>query len=253
MGEAVTVDLRLGDCLEILPTLAAGSVDAVVTDPPYGTTQIDFDAARLDWSSIWNWVYEVSKLAAIMALFTSQPFTTDLINSNRKDYRYEVVWEKSAFTGFLDANRKPLKAHETIQIFCRKPGASIYNPQFGVGTIRKNGGKGKRAEQYGDFKTSYTDNGGKRYPGSVLYFSNGHGDQTSFHPTEKPLAIMKWLVMTYTNPGDTILDPFMGSGTTGVACIQTDRNFIGIEIDEDYFNIAKKRIEQAQLQMVMEI
>ncbi len=231
-----------GDCLEILPLL--DPVDLVLTDPPYGTTQLDFDTETLDWVKIWPILIGITGQSTPILFFSAQPFTTDLIMSNRNYYRYEIIWEKSAGTGFLDANRRPLKFHENIEIFCREPGKSIYNPQKSKGSFRKNGGTGNRAKHYGKFNVCLKENDGKRYPKSVVFFENGHGDQTSFHPTEKPVPLLEYLINSYSNPKNAVLDFTCGSGSTLVAAKNLNRKSIGIEIEPKYCEIAVKRLRQ---------
>lgn len=237
------ITIYCGDCRDILPHL--GPVDLVLTDPPYGTTQLDFDANPFDWTALWPMLHKVSRPHTPMVFFSAQPFTTDLIMSNRKDFRYEIIWHKSAGTGFLDANRRPLKFHENIEVFYRKPGQSVFNPQKTDGSFRKNGGSGNRAKHYGKFNVCLKNNDGKRYPQSVVFFENGHGDQSSFHPTEKPTALLAYLINSYCNIGNIVLDFTMGSGSTLVAAKQLGRKAIGIEIEEKYCEIAVDRLRQS--------
>ena len=249
----MTVQLICGDCLEVMKSIPDKSVDAVITDPPYGTTKCGWDKA-VDLYKMWEQINRISKNNAIIVIFSSQPFTTDLICSNRKYFRYELIWEKSISSMFFDANKRPLKSHENVIIFSKvgvRGGKNklqtTYNPQMEKGKPYIKQEKAVRSVHYGESLNDYTIvNKGERFPKSVLKFNNGNN--CSNHPTEKPIKLMSWLAMTYANKGDTILDPFMGSGTTGVACVQTGRNFIGIEIDETYYNIAKKRIDEALMQ-----
>jgi len=260
--DGIKIQLYQGNCLEVMKKLETGSVDAVITDPPYNMTRLDYDKSILDWSLLWNEINRVGKENSINALFSAQPFTTDLIMSNRKKFRYEIIWCKTMGTRFLDANKMPLRAHETILIFtlpCHGKGnlkTSTYNPQFTSGLpykrFHRHDGRGNRASHYNSstdpFKPTINEDG-KRYPFDWIIFSNNNNGNK--HPSQKPLGLMKWLILTYSNPGDTVLDFCMGSGTTGVAAVQLERRFIGIEIDPAYFEIAKKRIEQAQLQIPM--
>ena len=250
----MSVELHLGDCLDIMRSIPDKSVDAVITDPPYGTTSIEWDKP-IDLDSFWKNILRIAKDNSPIIVFSSQPFTTDLIMSNRKMFRYELIWEKTTKSGFLSANKKPLKAHENIIIFYKK--FPTYNVIFSKSPekckVRK---RGSATMQYGETTKRLTTNDfGKRYPTSILKFSNWNGSNFGklksniVHPTQKPVSLISYLLMTYSNPGDTIFDPFMGSGTTGVACVQTGRNFIGIEIDEGYYKIAEKRIKDAQQQM----
>jgi len=244
---SVSIDLRLGDCLEILPTLAAGSVDAVVTDPPYGITRNSWDdASAVDMK-------QFRRLSSRCIMFSFQPFASKMIYENTDWFKYELIWHKTQAVGHLNAYIQPLREHENILIF----GNGIYNPQFrkkDKQDIRPFSGRANTAS-YGAFdvnspRTVLPD---VSFPRTVIKFPNVNRGEKELHPTQKPLDLLKYLILTYTNDAMTILDPFMGSGTTGVACVQTGRNFIGIEIDPGYFEIAKKRIEQAQLQIRMEI
>jgi site-specific DNA-methyltransferase (adenine-specific) len=247
-GEAVNerpYTLHHGDAIEFMRTLEGGSVDAIITDPPYGTTQLEWDKP-VDWSTFWAEAYRACKPNAVQIVFSAQPFTTDLINSNRKRFRYEIIWPKTTVTGFLDANRRPLRAHEVITVFAAITKGSTYNPQKTVGvpyvTVRLD----KTAHHYGSHEGATTVSDGSRYPVSVLPALGSEAG--SLHPTQKPTELMAWLVRTYTNPGDLILDPFAGSGSTGVAAIKEGRRFIGSELDENYHAIALKRLEAAYQQ-----
>lgn len=189
-----------------------------------------------------------------IVLFSSQPFTTDLIQSNRKMFRYEIIWEKTQKTGFLNANKMPLKGHENLLIFYRH--LPTYNPQKyqierkNIGRIREE--KADRANHYGHVEAQNYTEDGTRYPHDVIHFSNWNGalfgktEKATVHQTQKPVPLLEYLIRTYSNEGDTVLDNCMGSGSTGVACVNTGRNFIGMELDEHYFEIAKQRIEEAQ-------
>jgi len=256
------VKLYLGDCLEILPTLADGSVDAVITDPPYGTTACKWDTV-IPFEPMWAQLGRIAKTRAAIVLFGSQPFTSALVMSKPEWFKYEWILEKGRAANFLQAKAMPLMYHENIVIFSdgtinhlsAESDRMLYHPQMREGksyqkTERHGGASGITATA--SIYPGYVKiNKGTRYPGSVLSFkSNNHG---SLHPTQKPVALLEYLVRTYTNPGDTVLDFTMGSGTTGVACVQTGRNFIGIEIDPAYYAIAEKRIAGAQLQMPLEL
>jgi len=231
-----------GDCFRVLPRLDI-KTDAVISDMPFGITNIDWDQAPpLD--ALWNMLERRTKQSGNFVLFSAGKFTVDLISSRRNFYRYDLVWAKSRKCGFLNANLQPMRAHESILVFVR-PGffrVATYNPQ------KEPGGKTRITTR--NHKSSVYDNKGEHthvntdgliHPCSVLPFSS----ETGHHPTQKPLALMEWLVKTYTNEGDTVLDMFCGSGTTGVACINTNRKFVGIERDERYFDIAVERIRKA--------
>lgn len=233
--------LHQGDCLEILPTL--GKVDAVITDPPYGTTACAWDSV-IPFAPMWEGVRHVLKPRGAAVFFASQPFTSALVMSNPGWYRHQWVWRKPMGTNYLNANRDPLKNHEDVVVFA--DGYPTYRPQ------RRNG-KPYRATRgaVGDFIRDKTVSGwntishGGRFPVSVIDFDQA---QRNDHPTQKPVDLLRYLVRTYTNPGETVLDFTMGSGTTGVACILEGRNFIGIELDEGYFKIAERRIADAAAQ-----
>lgn len=234
--------LHLGDCLEILPTLPAGSVDLVLCDLPYGTTQNKWDSV-LPLDVLWREYWRVCKGAVVLT--ASQPFTATLTVSGSDAFRYAWVWEKSAATGHLNAKRMPMKLHEDVLVFFLK--SAPYNPQglTPLGKVVRRGGNG------GNFGVSGTENFQEwtNYPRSILRFSH---EGKPVHPTQKPVALMEYLIRTYTNEGDTVLDNTMGSGTTGVACANTGREFIGIEKDPGYFEIAEKRIEDAETAALME-
>ncbi len=253
--------LYLGDCLEVMKLLPDKSVDAVITDPPYGTTELKYDKLKIDWQVLWYELNRVLKQTGVMVIFSAQPFTTDLISSNRKQFRYELIWCKSQGTNWLDANMRPLSAHENILIFSKifrgrgkgNHKVTTYNPQFTNGKPYHKDDAGRiPAAHYGKSNAGHRVNNGYRYPLTWQQFSNKKVDVVHIHPSQKPFDLITWLINTYSNPDDTIFDPFMGSGTTGMACMQTGRNFIGCEIDPDYFKIAEKRIHDAQQQMKLE-
>ena len=234
----MSVNLMLGDCLEIMKEIPDGSVDMILCDLPYGTTQCKWDSI-IPFEPLWEQYERVIKDNGAIVLTASQPFTTALINSNIKYFRYSWIWEKEQGVNFLMAKKQPLKVHEDICIFSKKQ--TIYNPQMTQGKPYISG-KGDSGEVTGKVKKIQTKNSGTRYPKSVTQFKR----ETGLHPTQKPVALLEYLIKTYTNEGMTVLDNCMGSGSTGVACINTNRNFIGIELDNTYFEIAKKRIEDAK-------
>jgi site-specific DNA-methyltransferase (adenine-specific) len=243
------VTLYHSKCEAVLPTIAAASVDFVLTDPCYGTTQLDWDIPA-DWSTLWTELYRVSKSKALQVLFSAQPFTTDLIVSNRRRFRYELIWPKTMPTGFLDANRRPLRAHENVLVFADEFGGSTYNPQK-VQTQNPSHPSSTRG------RTDHYSRIGQtvpyvstleRYPTTVLpAFSNGNGG-VSDHETAKPIDLVSWLILTYTNPGDLVLDPFLGSGSTSDACKRLGRRCIGIEVREQPLQVARRRLYQESMQ-----
>lgn len=245
-------EVILGDCLEVMQQYPDGHFDALISDPPYGTTALAFDKRSIPWAAWWAEARRVTKRTAPIVLFAQQPFTTDLIVSNREMFRYLLVWQKTSPTGFLDANRRPLRLHEDILIFTQKFKGSTYNPQREAGEAYKRVRDGSRAEHYGNNARQSSESQGGRHPTSVIRFSNHNGalwgdtKRTVKHPTAKPVDLMRWLVASYSNPGDLVLDPFMGSGTTGVACVGLGRRFIGMELDPAYHALAVQRIAETQ-------
>lgn len=228
--------LYFGDCLDIMLKLPDHSVDALIADWPYKKTRCTWDSL-IPLDKLWPECKRVVKPGGAIVLFGKQPFTSLLVMSNPAMFKYALVWKKSRPTGFLDARRKPLGDHEDILIFGEK--SITYNPQGLTQVNIKNNRRSKGGECYGAVSTAaYTQKEGN-YPRSVLEFASTN---EYFHPTQKPLALLEYLVRTYTNPGETVLDNTMGSGTTGVACINTGRQFIGIEKEPKYYAIAQQRI-----------
>ena len=234
------IQLIHGDCLEEMKKIPDGSIDMVLTDPPYGTTQNKWDSV-IDLNLMWTELNRIVKDDGAVVMTAQQPFTSHLIMSNPKNFKYCWTWVKEAGTGFLNAKKYPLKDNEDVVVFCRKP--HIYNPQMREGkpyTCKKGGG----TDNYNkDSKENIvTKNNGNRYPLTTIHFAR---DKGKVHPTQKPVALMEYLIKTYTNDNETVLDFTMGSGTTGVACKNLNRDFIGIELDKTYFNIAKERIDNS--------
>ena len=242
------MQLMCGDCLELMKSIPDGSIDMILTDPPYGTTDAPWDKV-VPIDEMWEEYNRIIKQDGAVVLFSQLPFAVDLINGNRKSFRYEIIWQKTMTVGFLNANKMPLRAHENILIFYKK--LPTYNPQKTAGKpYFKPGSVTTPGEVYGNSKAASKrltiDNvTGERYPTDVLRFSNA-GRRGKKHSTQKPTALLEWLIKTYTNPGEVVLDSCMGSGSTGVACVNTGRDFIGIELNEQFFNIAKERIAEAQ-------
>lgn len=217
---------------------------AIITDPPYGTTALGWDEP-LDLIRWWKLVAAISGPLTMAVVFSQQPFTTDLIASNRKQWRYELIWEKSCPVGFLDAKLKPLRAHEHVQVFSARLKGSIYNPQKTAGKPYKAHSSANPSPIWGRH-LNYSDANptGERYPRSVLRFAS-EAKRNLIHPTQKPLALLEWLVRTYTHPGDLVLDPFSGSGTTALACLRTGRRCIAVERDPVMFARSAARLEAA--------
>jgi DNA modification methylase len=249
------LDLRKGDCLELMKTLDAKSVDLILCDLPYGTTRNKWDSV-LDLELLWKQYNRIIKDRGVILLFAQTPFDKVLGVSNLKDLRYEIIWQKTAPTGFLNAKKMPMKAHENILVFYKK--LPTYNPQMTQGHPRKVTSKSSRKKSverqqgksevlasnynsYGESQVGYDST--ERYPLSVQIFAKDQ-QKENYHPTQKPVALLEWLIKTYTNEGNLVLDNCMGSGSTGVACVNLNRNFIGMELTEQYFSIAKERIEK---------
>lgn len=231
--------LLRGDCLERMATLKPGSIDLVLTDPPYGTTRCRWDTP-LALPDMWRSVARVARANAPLVFTAAQPFSSALVMSNPKLFGYEWIWQKEAGTGLLNAKRQPLRDHESVLVFYRKP--PPYHPQFTQGkpyTVTKGG----ETECYNNSGTVTTRSDGRRYPKTVQRFNR---DRNRVHPTQKPVALMAYLIKTYTKEGDTVLDFTMGSGTTGVACRHLGRKFVGIELDAGYFETACDRIKAAR-------
>jgi hypothetical protein len=237
--------LRYGDCLELMRDLPDASVDLILCDLPYGTTACKWDTV-IPFEPLWAQYRRVAKRNAAIVLTASQPFTSALVMSNPKEFRYEWIWHKNKATGHLDAKKRPMRAHESALVF----GVDLpsYNPQKTTG--HKAGNMATRRTQNRVWGKEAGENtwGGttERYPRSVQDFDCVNNDDPQrTHPTQKPVALMEYLIRTYTNEGDTVLDNCMGSGTTGVACKNTNREFIGMEKDLDYFVAAVARLAKA--------
>ena len=240
------INLLHGDCLELMKGIPDGSVDMVLADPPYGTTACKWDSI-IDLPLMWEQLKRVIKPNGAIVMTASNPFTSILISSNLSEFKYSLVWKKSRPSHFAQAPYRFLTEHEDVVIFSRG-GVSknakermVYNPQGLVECHRICKGKGHsdhRPSKVTQNEYTQTKTG---YPKSILDFKN---NTAKYHPTQKPVALMEYLIKTYTNEGETVLDFAMGSGTTGVACKNLGRDFIGIELDDDYFNIASKRINE---------
>jgi len=243
------VDLFHGDCIDIIKTLINDNikVDAIITDPPYGTTKCSWDSI-IPLETLWTLLNQIRKDTTPILLFGQEPFSSKLRLSNISEYRYDIYWEKERATNIFQVKKRPAKVIENVSVFYKKQ--PVYNPQMTIynGKRRSNkikyGKLGELVDSNNKKPFEYKDNG-LRYPLQVVKFGRDIL-KSNLHPTQKPLALMEYLVKTFTNEGDTVLDFTMGSGTTGVACLHTNRCFIGIEKDEKYFNIAKSRIENEQ-------
>lgn len=231
-------ELYHGDALDILPLLPEHTIDMVFADLPYGTTQNKWDSI-ISLDILWPALLRVGKQNTPYVMTAQTPFDKILGVSNIKMLRYEWIWQKEQGTGHLNSKKQPLKNHENILVFYNKQ--CMYNPQMREGTPYKQL-SGKGSSNYNQQVRVITDNRGERYPLSTIKIAR---DYNKLHPTQKPVALLEYLILTYTNAGDIILDPVMGSGTTGVAAMNTGRRFIGIEKEAQYFNTAQKRIQEA--------
>lgn len=248
----MTITLYHGDCLDITPTLPDHSFDAIIADLPYGTTACKWDTV-IPFKLLWAQYKRLIKERGAIVLFGSQPFTSALVMSNVEWFRYHWVWFKNRATGYLDCNRRPLKACEDVCVFS-EAGYHTYNPAMRDGSPAS-GGIGGNAEHYQHHEKRQSRRIAEdRYPINLLPFPVVQGK--SFHPTQKPIALLEYLIRTYTNEGDTVLDNTMGSGTTMVVCVHTGRNGVGIEMlpvkadDPDYFGIAQGRVKTAQTEKI---
>lgn len=243
------IELRHGDCLEQMRYLADNSVDMVLADLPYGTTECGWDSV-IPFAPMWSEIERVTKDDAAILLFAAAPFDKVLACSNLDLFRYEWIWEKPAATGFFNANKMPLKAHENILVFYKK--LPTYNPQKTQGHERKVASKrSQKSECYGkNFVVSDYDST-ERYPRSVLKFPRDKQDEKTIHPTQKPVALCEYLIRTYSNKDDMVLDFCMGSGTTGVAARNLQRRFFGIEKKVEYFDLSEDRIVNSSYQLYL--
>lgn len=239
------IDIKCGDCLELMRDIPDESIDMILCDLPYGITQNE-DDNRIPFAPLWEQYERIIKPRAAILLFCQGLFFIDLVNSNRRLFRYDLIWDKELVSGFLNANRMPLRQHEQIAVFYKK--LPPYNPQFSTGKPLHGKGsaykdKETKNQNYGKFNPTDDSRKGstEKYPTSILRFSKPH-PSTTLHRTEKPISLLENLILTYTNENAIVLDNCMGSASTGVACCNTGRNFIGMELDEKYFNVAKERL-----------
>ena len=257
------IELHNADCLEAMRLMEDGSIDAIITDPPYGTTACKWDSV-IDFALMWEQLNRIIKKNGAIVLFGSEPFSSALRMSNIKNYKYDWIWQKTMPSGMVTSKFMPMKYHEIISVFVNE-GKPVFNKQMaerseiGKKRLKKsgrilNGSKSKGSHVSKDSLSGtysqYDKN--KVNPKTILNFKSvPNCNGTKLHPTQKPVLLMEYLIKTYTNENETVLDFTMGSGSTGVACLNTDRRFIGIEQDEAYFEIAKKRIEEHQQQLRM--
>lgn len=226
------MNLIFGDCLEKMKDIPDGSIDMVLTDPPYGTIACKWDTV-IPFEPMWKELNRIIKPNGAIVLFGSEPFASLLRVSNLKNFKYDWVWNKKQTGNPFLAKKQPLKVHELLLVF----NSAVYLPIMRKGVMRKKGGA-KRSLLFGTHTTETKNN--EYYPTSIIEFVNNRSNK--LHPTQKPVALLEYLIKTYTNEGETVLDFTMGAGSTGVACVNTGREFIGIEKDEKYFKIAENRI-----------
>lgn len=236
------INLMHGDCIEKMKLIPDNSVDLVLTDPPYGTTACKWDSV-IPFETMWEQLKRVIKPNGTIVLFGSEPFSSALRMSNIKQYKYDWIWEKNISTNFLHAKRQPLRNTENISVFYNK---ATYYPVKSDGHVPTQSAKGvsEGVLYHGKNRRNYEGGDTTRYPKTLLKFSVVDMKKR-LHPTQKPVDLLEYLIKTYTDEGETVLDFTMGSGSTGVACINTNRSFIGIELDDNYFNVAKDRIDNA--------
>lgn len=254
------IDLRHCDCFDGLKDVRDESIDMILTDMPYGVLNKKNPHAGWDKEMplplLWEHFCRVIKPNGAIVLFGQGIFSAKLILSNERLFRYSLVWDKKLITGFLNANRMPLRRHEDILVFYKS--LPTYNPQMvRCEPHRRNHSRGNLLRQqtnrcYGDFVAIQTTITDEKYPTSIISIAKNHINGKAYHPTEKPVELLRWLIRTYTNEGETILDPFMGSGSTGVACKKEHRKFVGMEIEQKFYDIAKMRVSSEYEQLKLE-
>jgi len=237
-------NLMQGDCLELMQSIPDGLVDMVLTDPPYGTTACKWDTV-IDLDVMWAQLKRIVKPDGAIVMTAAQPFTSALVMSNPKMYRHQWVWDKATISNPMQAKHQPLRQHEDVLVFSAK--RPEYLPQKTDLHLER---KWRQAKQHADAAVPAKE-GAKgvakgKYPKTIQRFNAAKFEGKTIHPTQKPVALMEYMIKTYTHEGDAVLDFTMGSGTTGVACANLGRSFIGIELDADYFDIAEKRIQEAR-------
>jgi len=238
------IDLIKGECLEVMKSIPDASIGAIITDPPYGITSCKWDSV-IPLEPMWKQLSRIIKPNGAIVLFGSEPFSSALRMSNIKNYKYDWIWSKNKGSGHLNAKKRPLRYYETISVFSY--GAPIYYPQGLIEGVFNNSRPSlvNQDTLYGKQK-QYKESNFTNYPKDVIKYSK---PSKPMHSTQKPIDLMEYLIRTYTNEGGTVLDFTMGSGSTGVACVNAKRSFIGIELDDKYFEIAKKRIEESQYKL----
>lgn len=236
------ITLWNGDCLELMKNIPDKSIDCIICDLPYGTTACKWDTV-IPFEPLWEQYNRIIKDNGAIVLFGSEPFSSLLRTSNLENYKYDWYWDKIRGVGHLNAKKQPMKNVETISVFYKKQ--CLYNPQMRDRDAPRVSKNNNTQQVFGKSQDNFI--GGtlnKKYPITLLTYSKSSQEDMKYHNSQKPVALLEYLIKTYTNEGETVLDNCMGSGTTGVACVNTNRKFIGIELDNTYFGIAKKRIEE---------
>lgn len=233
------------DCIEGMKSIPDKSIDMILCDLPYGTTACKWDTI-IPFDPLWEQYNRIIKDNGAIVLFASEPFASNLRISNLKNYKYDWIWDKIKGTGFLNAKKQPMRNHEVICVFYKKQ--CTYNPQKTVGHKIKKSFRSKnlQTDVYGNMNKDYKYESSERYPRSIQVFSTDT-QNSSLHPTQKPVELCKYLIKTYTNEGEVVLDNCIGSGTTAIACLETGRHYIGYELDQEYFKIAQNRILDYEL------
>lgn len=247
------ITLINADCLEEMKSIPDQSIDMILCDLPYGTTRCSWDII-IPFEPLWEQYKRIIKDRGAIALFGSEPFSSCLRLSNISMFKYDLIWEKSRGSNFVHSHYQPLKVHEIISIFSKSSAAQgskvsmNFYPQMTKGKPYNKGNNNKKIEtlQGGNTEYAHENKSGDRKPRSVIYYATADSEGKPFHPSQKPIALLEYLLRTYSLEGDMVLDNTMGSGSTGVACINTGRNFIGIEKDKKYFDIAQERINKAE-------
>ena len=234
------MELIHGDCLEEMKKIPDKSIDMILCDLPYGTTKCKWDVV-IPFDELWEQYNRIIKDNGAITLFGSQPFTSKLICSNIDNYKYDWIWDKKKAPNFRGVKYQPLIPYEIISVF----NTTKYNPQMVEGKMRKKGGYPSKNEEQAISRGTEIKINNLYYPKAILEFSKANNKESGLHPTQKPIALLEYLIKTYTNENEVVLDNCMGSGSTCVACINTNRQFIGIELDKNYFEIAEKRIKEA--------
>ena len=232
-----------GDTIEEMSKLESNSIDLILCDLPYGTTQCKWDTI-IPFDKLWEQYERIIKYNGAIVLTACQPFTSNLVMSNPNLFRYSLVWEKSKSTGYLNSKKMPMRSHEDILVFYKK--LPTYNPQMTDGEPYDKGKAHRPTDVYREQKGEIhvKNESGKRFPRSVQYFKTAESEGKVQHPTQKPISLMEWIIKTYTHEGDIVLDNCIGSGTTAIACIRTNRKYIGIELSEEYVEITNNRIKE---------